>query len=79
MTEAQARVLEALLLATKDGWPATVRDVMEGAGLSSPSTALAHLEALERRGLVEHRRHRAGWRPTALAERKPTAAVSCYP
>lgn len=43
-----------------NGYPPTIRESMEAAGLTSPSTAHLHVLALERDGLVERRRVRGG-------------------
>jgi DNA-binding IclR family transcriptional regulator len=45
-------ILAYLRLHARQQWPASVRDVMAAAGLSSTSTAHAHLERLVRAGLV---------------------------
>ena len=64
-THAQLHVLDALRRVTEDGWPATVREVMRAAHLSSPSTAHNHLTMLELYGLaLKHPRNQAGgWKP----------------
>lgn len=67
MTEAQQRVLDALVELTTDGWPATVREVGKRAGLASHTTAFVHLQGLRLDGLAEqHPRSPArGWLPTS--------------
>lgn len=67
ITDAQARVLEALRVVTADGWPASVRELGEVCGMSSTSTVWYHLLALEEAGVVKaHPRasgRRGGWLP----------------
>lgn len=64
MTLAQARVRTALVRLCYDGWPATVREVGELAGIG-PSTTHYHLVALERLGFAKRhpRNEKGGWRP----------------
>jgi DNA-binding IclR family transcriptional regulator len=65
VTAAQRRSLEALEAVSRDGWPATVREVARVAGCSV-STAHGHLVALERQGaaLRHPRSERGGWLPS---------------
>lgn len=64
MTPAQQRVLSALRRVGEDGWPATVREIGEEAGLHSSSTVWHHLHELERLGLIERhpRNPKGGYR-----------------
>lgn len=66
LTEVQARMLSALQHATRDGWPATVREVMRLTGHHSTSTVHGHLLRLERLGLAGRhpRSPKGGWLPT---------------
>jgi repressor LexA len=48
------RVLEYLHQhSAEHGWMPTVREIMAGVGLASPSTVELHLASLERDGLIE--------------------------
>lgn len=60
----QSHVLAALVFVTRDGWPASVKEVAAEAKLAS-STVHVHLHALEREGKAEShpRRDRGGWLP----------------
>ena len=63
LTEAQRRTYDALRNITVDGWPASVREVMQEAGLASPDTAHKHLHALRKLGYARQhpRNERGGW------------------
>lgn len=61
VTSAQLRVLWALRQATRDGWPATVREVAGGLSVANTHRVLHQLEA---DGHAVHR-GRKGWLPCA--------------
>lgn len=69
MTEAEERVLEAVVLLGDDGWPVSVREVQDHLGYGSPSPVHNHLVQLERQGMLQtnprpRATRRGGWRPT---------------
>ena len=53
MSDTKAQIL-ALIRAgiASDGYPPTVRELMDSAGLKSPSSVQHHLAALERDGVI---------------------------
>ena len=51
MTDTRARILEAIEDPTR-GYPPTVRELMEAAGLNSPASVQHHLDKLEADGLI---------------------------
>lgn len=52
----ERQVLAALQrLHERDGYAPTLRELANEVGLSSPSTVLRHVQALERRGVVQRR------------------------
>ena len=64
MTPAQSRVLQALEEETRDGWPATTRQLQHRLGLRSTAMVHEHLKVLAEAGLVEQR-GRQGYRVSA--------------
>lgn len=70
MTDAEQRTLTALRELTADGWPASVREVGEKAGMTSSSTPHVHLSSLERQGLAHRhpRLERGGWLPRQVVD-----------
>jgi SOS-response transcriptional repressor LexA len=65
LTDAQARVLQAVREIGGDGWPVSVREVQIALGYASTQTVHYHLTSLEDAGLLRRspRHERSGWRP----------------
>ena len=83
LTPRQREVLEIIEKHMRDrGYPPSVREIGEAAGLTSPSTVHAHLNALQRRGYLRRdptkpRAIEVRWDPTsdAVIDRRPVRHV----
>ena len=71
LSERQEAILHAVRERTQSlGYPPSVREIARAVGLASPSTVKHHLDALERRGLIQ----REAGRPRALGLTPKTGA-----
>ena len=72
LSQPQLRVLDAIIYVSEvRGYPPTMREIMERAGLESPSTVHAHVKNLERLGHIR----RDPTRPRALLVVRPESDV----
>ena len=73
LTERQRQVLDVISTAlAKTGCPPTLREISDTMGVKGTATAIAHLDALERKGYINRR---GGSRGIMLANR-PASSVS---
>lgn len=71
LTERQQQVLEVIAVSlAKAGCPPTLREISDSIGTKGTATAIAHLEALERKGYINRR---GGSRGIMLANRPPSS------
>lgn len=56
LTNRQKEILDYIkVFMVKHGFPPTIREICEGTGVSSPATIHAHLEHLEKKGVIKRR------------------------
>ena len=60
LTDRQAEILSFLVAFTRrSGYPPTVREICKATGLRSPRSVTQHLQALERKGVIERGREKS--------------------
>lgn len=73
LTERQQQVLDVITVSLgREGCPPTLREISDRIGTKGTATAIAHLEALERKGYIKRR---GGSRGIMLANRPPSSLL----
>lgn len=73
LTERQQQVLDAIVASlASEGCPPTLREISDRIGTKGTATAMAHLDALERKGYISRR---GGSRGIMLVNRPPSSAL----
>jgi repressor LexA len=73
LTDRQQQVLDVIAVSlAKAGCPPTLREISDSIGTKGTATAIAHLEALERKGYINRR---GGSRGIMLANRPPSSVL----